>query len=94
MIDRSIVLKQDAVTSVSYGIREHADIIFADPPYGKGIDEQILAAAANSKAVDKDTLIIIEELKERDFSFANDLGFDIIREKIYKSNKHVFLRKA
>ena len=94
MIDRSIVLKQDAVTSVSYGVREHADSIFADPPYGKGIDEQILAAAANSKAVDKDTLIILEELKERDFSFANDLGFDIIREKIYKSNKHVFLRKA
>ncbi|MCR5209174.1 MAG: 16S rRNA (guanine(966)-N(2))-methyltransferase RsmD [Lachnospiraceae bacterium] len=94
MMDKSVVLKQDAVTSLSYGIRERADIIFADPPYGKGIDEQILAAAAGSKAVDKDTLIIVEELKDRDFAFANDLGFDIIREKIYKTNKHVFLRKA
>ena len=92
-LDKSVVLKQDAVTAVSYGIREAADIIFADPPYGKGTDEQILAAAAKSKAVTADTLIVIEEEKNRVFSFATDLGFVIIKEKVYKTNKHVFLKK-
>ena len=93
-VNKSLVLKQDAVTALAYSIRERADVIFADPPYGKGTDEQILAAAQKSRAVDTDTLIIVEEAIERDFSFANELGFDIIREKSYKTNKHVFLKKG
>ena len=93
MFDKSMVLKSDAISALSYNIREAADIIFADPPYGQGFDEQVLAAAARSKAVTEDTLIIIEEEKDHDFSYAEDLGFDIIKEKVYKSNKHVFLRK-
>lgn len=28
-----------------------------------------------------------------DFSYAEDLGFEVIREKKYKTNKHVFLRR-
>jgi 16S rRNA (guanine966-N2)-methyltransferase len=68
-------------------------VIFADPPYGMGTDASLLSAAVSSKAVTSDTVIIIEEAKDRDFSFANELGFDIIKEKIYKTNKHVFLRK-
>ena len=69
------------------------DFIFADPPYGQGFDEQLLRAASVSKVVTEDTFIIIEEKKERDFSFAQTLGFEIVKEKIYKSNKHVFLRR-
>ena len=93
LIDSSVVLKQDAVTAMSYGVREKADVIFADPPYGMGTDAALLLAAVSSKAVTSDTLIVIEEKNDRDFSFAKDLGFDIIKEKIYKTNKHVFLRK-
>lgn len=93
LINDSVVLKQDAVTAMSYGIREKADVIFADPPYGMGTDAALLSAAVSSKAVTPDTIIIIEEKNDRDFSFAKDLGFDIIKEKVYKTNKHVFLRK-
>ena len=93
LIDRSVVLKQDAVSALSYGIRETVDVVFADPPYGQGFDEQLLRTAAAAKVVTEDTLIVIEEKKERDFSFADALGFEIVKEKIYKSNKHVFLRR-
>ena len=93
MFDKAMVLKSDAISALSYNIRETADIVFADPPYGQGFDEQVLAAAARSKAVTEDTLIVIEEEKDHDFSYAEDLGFDIIKEKVYKSNKHVFLKR-
>ena len=93
LFDKAMVLKQDAMTAISYGIREHLDVLFADPPYGKGYDKMLLEAAINAKCLDEDSLIVIEEQKDTDFSYAYELGFDIIKEKIYKTNKHVFLRK-
>ena len=92
--EESTVLKQDAVTALSFSIKEKADIIFCDAPYDKGYDRMVLETALRSNCVTEDTLIIIEELKDTDFSYALDLGYEIIKEKIYKSNKHVFLRKA
>ncbi len=94
LADRGIVLKQDAVSALTYGIRESVDVVFADPPYGQGYDEQLLRSAAASKAVTEETLIIIEEQIDRDFSFARAAGFEIVKEKIYKSNKHVFLHRC
>ncbi len=93
MQDRSVVLKQDAIMAVEYSLREAVDVIFADPPYGLGQDELLLQAASRNRFITKDTLIIMEESKERDFSFAADHGFAVIKEKIYKTNKHVFLRR-
>lgn len=92
--DESTILKQDAITALGYSIKDKADIIFCDAPYDKGYDRMVLETALHSNCVTEDTLIIIEELKDTDFSYALDLGYEIIKEKIYKSNKHVFLRKA
>ena len=91
--DVSMILKQDAVEAVKYTVREAADIIFADPPYKKGFDRAVLAAATSAKCVTEDTLIIIEEAADTDFAYADSLGYDIIKEKVYKTNKHVFLRR-
>ena len=30
---------------------------------------------------------------ETDFSYVNSLGFTVIKEKIYKTNKHIFLER-
>ena len=38
-------------------------------------------------------LIVIEATLDRDFSFAEEYGFSIKKEKCYKTNKHVFLAK-
>ena len=47
-----------------------------------------------SSLVYEDTQIIVEASKETDFSYLQDLGFEIIREKTYKTNKHLFIEKA
>ena len=70
------------------------DFIFMDPPYGRGLERKVLEYLAGSELVYEDTVIIVEASKDTDFSYAEDLGFDIVREKVYKTNKHVFLEKA
>lgn len=70
------------------------DIIFMDPPYDRGYEEHVLRYLAESALVYEDTVIIAEASKDTDFSYAEDLGFAVLREKVYKTNKHVFLEKA
>ena len=41
----------------------------------------------------EDTLIIFEEEKAFSSDFLNDLPFEILKEKVYKTNKHVWLKK-
>lgn len=70
------------------------DIIFMDPPYNKLIEKQVLEAFKNVNFVSEDTIIIVEASIETDFDYVTDLGYEITKEKIYKTNKHVFLKKA
>lgn len=92
-MDQATVLKQDAVAALANIHEKHVDVIFMDPPYGTGQDRRVLEALASMPYVDEETLIIVEEEVHADFSYAEDLGFDVAREKKYKTNKHVFLRK-
>ncbi len=69
------------------------DIIFMDPPYNKQLENQMLEVLRNSPLADSHTVIIIEADLHTDFSFAVDLGYKITREKLYKTNKHIFLQK-
>ena len=93
LTDKALVLKQDSITAISYSIRENIDILFVDPPYGQGLDRTTLEACRNCKYVTEDTLIIVEENADTDFSYAEELGYAIEKVKLYKTNKHVFLRK-
>ncbi len=67
------------------------DIIFMDPPYDRGLEQKVLKYLSGSGLCYDDTLIIVEASKSTDFSYIDDLGFYMVREKIYKTNKHVFL---
>lgn len=69
------------------------DCIFMDPPYEAGAEHQVLEYLKDSKLADKDTLIIVEADLHTDFSYAEELGYEISRSKEYKTNKHVFLNK-
>jgi 16S rRNA (guanine966-N2)-methyltransferase len=48
------------VSSYLMKTEESFDLIFMDPPYDKGLVQQTLQLLADSKAVKKDTVIIIE----------------------------------
>lgn len=92
--DRAVLLKQDVVSAL-HGIHEkEVDVIFMDPPYEAGLEEPVLEVLSRAPYVTEYTMIIIEADLETDFDFADDYGFEVVREKIYKTNKHVFLRKA
>ena len=56
--------------------------------------KKVLEYLAGSDLVYDDTMIIVEASKETDFSYVEDLGFSVIREKIYKTNKHMFIGRA
>lgn len=91
--DSATLLKQD-VFSALYAIHEkEADIVFMDPPYEAGFEKELFDALGNQPYVTENTLLIMEAKLKTDFGFAKEAGFLVIREKLYKTNKHVFLKK-
>lgn len=92
--DKAVLLKQDVLSALGGIFEKEADIIFMDPPYAQGLEKQVLAALTGYRYVTPDTLIIVEADLQNDFSYAETLGYTIIKEKKYKTNKHIFLQKA
>lgn len=70
---------------------EKFDIIFMDPPYNMNIEKDILIDLKSAKLVDMNTIIIIEASIETEFDFISDIGYDILKIKEYKTNKHIFI---
>ena len=70
------------------------DFIFMDPPYDRGLERKVLEYLSDSQLIYEDTVIIVEASRDTDFSYVDDLGLTVIREKMYKTNKHVFIEKA
>ena len=79
-----------ALTSI---YEKEVDIIFMDPPYDNGHEERVLALLQNMKYVTDDTLIIVEASLRTDMDYAEEFGFEIIKVKKYKTNKHIFLKR-
>ncbi len=94
MQDRAIVLKQDACSALSGIFEKEADIIFMDPPYDSGYERDVLALLQGMRYVTADTLIVVEAAMETDFSYLEDIGFYIAKDKRYKTNRHVFVRRV
>lgn len=69
------------------------DIVYMDPPYASGYEKAVLDALIRSDIISDESIIIIEADKHTDLSFVENSGFMLTREKIYKTNKHCFLKK-
>ncbi len=92
--DVSVLLKKDAAKiAVLLAEMESYDIVFMDPPYNHGLERKVLEALLLTGAVHEDTLYVIEASLETDFSWIGALGLRMVKEKKYKTNQHVFLRK-
>ena len=89
--EQATVLKQDVVLGLRSIKEKEADIIFIDPPYHGELYERTLSQLSEMSYVSANTMIIVEADLDLDFSFAENYGFEVRREKEYKSNKHVFL---
>ena len=68
------------------------DIVYMDPPYAAGCEEAVLSALYSSGILKEDSLVIIEADIHTDLGFVENIGFVITREKLYKTNKHCFLK--
>src|SRR5699024_8221665 len=91
--DNATVLARDVLTGLLEVEKNNLvfDYIFMDPPYQLGEEEQVLEFLGNSSMVNEDTIIIIEASLENPFSFIENSKFEVIKEKRYKTNKHIFL---
>ena len=83
-----------AAACIQENIRRYVfDIIFMDPPYGLGLEYEVLEHLKTSSILTEDTLIIVEESLDTDPYEMEKYGFQVTRVKEYKSNQHVFLKR-
>lgn len=88
------LLQMDAVAAIRALEGKYTfDYIFMDPPYSKDIEKEVLTALLTSSIVKEDTTIIVEAALHTDFTYLSDLGYTILKEKNYKTNMHLFVRK-
>lgn len=69
-------------------------IVFMDPPYGKGLERMVLEYFSSNRPsfIDTETLIIFEAALGTEYDYAQDLGYELLRIKEYKTNMHIFLK--
>lgn len=80
-----------AVTMLQGKVQFH--VVFMDPPYGKGLEKEILKHPAFLSILQENALVIVEADLETHFEKEDMPGLHILKEKEYKTNKHVFLEK-
>lgn len=86
------VLRQDVFAALKrFDGNMRFDYIFMDPPYGRGIEKDVLAALSDGKLFLPDTQVIVEASLETDFSYVEDYGYKVIKKKAYQTNCHLFL---
>lgn len=69
------------------------DYIFMDPPYNQLLEKQVLQYLSTSNLLSADGLIIVEASLETDFTYVPELGFQIVKQKQYKTNQHIFIER-
>lgn len=69
------------------------DVVFMDPPYDNGLEKNVLELLAKSVIINNDTIVIVEASLDTNFDYLDGLGFEVYKEKLYKTNKHIFIRK-
>lgn len=93
--DKATVIQTDVI----HGLRSidpcgGYDIVFMDPPYDNDIEKAVLGALSGSDIISDDSVIIVESSAAAEFDYVDDMGFEVIRIKEYKNNKHVFIKPS
>ncbi|MBR4208675.1 MAG: 16S rRNA (guanine(966)-N(2))-methyltransferase RsmD [Lachnospiraceae bacterium] len=68
------------------------DIIFLDPPYAGQFEEAVLMAIARENLLSEAGFVVVEASLQNDLAeLVSRCGFVILRDKVYKTNRHLFL---
>lgn len=93
--EQSRLMKMDVLSALR-GLEgsEVFDIVFMDPPYHQLLEKDVLTYLSDSELIDENSLMIVEASDDTSFDYVEELGFEIIKCKKYKTNMHLFLRKS
>lgn len=69
------------------------DVVFMDPPYDQELEKQVLTCLAESKVLADNALLIVEASLETPFDYLEELGYELLKRKEYKTNVHIFLQR-
>lgn len=84
------IWRRDATQIGPCSPMEPFSLVFLDPPYGKGLAEQALAACRAGGWLAPDALCVVEEATEA--GFATPDGFEELDRRDYGESQLVFLR--
>jgi len=85
--EQSKLITSDVLTALrSMEGKYQFDVIFMDPPYDQLHEKNVLEYLSHSSLIHEDTLIIVEAALQTDMDYAEDYGFEVIRQKKYKTN--------
>ena len=87
---RARILRRDATLLGSIGNIDPFQLLFADPPYGKGLGEKAMAAAHAGGWLAPGALAILEE--RADVAVAPDAVFQFLEERTFGDTKMYFYR--
>jgi 16S rRNA (guanine966-N2)-methyltransferase len=84
------IYRRDATKLGEIGTLAPFSLLFADPPYGKGLGELALAAAAGGGWLHPDAVAVLEE--SADSAFEVPHGFSLTDRRVYGGTAVYFLR--
>lgn len=89
-VDKSHLLKRDAVHLGNHNRQAPLfNLVFLDPPYGKGLAEKTLHCLKEGRWLAEDALLVVEEDKRADFM--TPMGFDEINRRAYSDTEITLL---
>lgn len=83
-----------AALSKLAGEGKRFDWIFLDPPYEKLWEKRVLETLSEQNILAEGGRVVVEASLETDMDYAEDFGFQVLRVKNYKTNRHIFLEKS
>ncbi|MCM1497622.1 MAG: 16S rRNA (guanine(966)-N(2))-methyltransferase RsmD [Clostridium sp.] len=94
LADQAEVMNCTALSAVSLLLGKALfQVVFMDPPYGRGMELEILKLPAFYQILEDKALVIVEADLHTSLPENQLEGFRILKEKVYKTNKHIFLEK-
>ncbi len=86
------IFRRDAAKMGEIGALAPFDLVFCDPPYGKGFAEKSIASARAGKWLAAGALVVVEEAVKA--AFKTPEGFEEIERREYGDSEIVILRLA